>query len=329
MRIDFNWTNSATNFVSPGGSPSPAVASVRYDPADGNYDAPFAVLWTGNVIPKFSQTYTFTVTVAGQEQLYIRPQGAASWTTLVNQWTGTDQPLGTQNQATYAMIAGRTYDIELQYAQVAAGDPAECKLHWSSSSTPDEAIEPAEYVGLNQCNGDACFANLINGATRYTWWQSNGSQTPAVPVDSNGWPTADTCIYLGEGDDTLSAGGTYLIQFQGTASLGQDGGDFSTVVFYVGTHYYGAGLPAGAGYNAATNTTTATMVVSNASPSEGLFLAFNNTSRDGNVANPEHNGITNLYVMQPTTLGGSTDPQPGELFTASAWPRPRSTPRCG
>ena len=46
-----------------------------------------------------------------------------------------------------------------------------------------------------------------------------------------------------------------------------------------------------------------------------IWMTFTNTSRDGNVSNPEHNGITNLYVMQPTTLGGSTDPQPGTLFT--------------
>ena len=44
---------------------------------------------------------------------------------------------------------------------------------------------------------------------------------------------------------------------------------------------------------------------------------FQSTSRDGHVSNPEHNGITNLYVMQPTTLGGSTDPQPGTLVCAA------------
>ena len=47
-------------------------------------------------------------------------------------------------------------------------------------------------------------------------------------------------------------------------------------------------------------------------------MTFTDTSRDGKVSSPEHNGITNLYVMQPTTLGGSTDPQPGTLFTNAA-----------
>ena len=47
----------------------------------------------------------------------------------------------------------------------------------------------------------------------------------------------------------------------------------------------------------------------------GFWLTFTNTSREGNISNPQHDGITNLYVMQPTTLGGSTDPQPGTLFT--------------
>ena len=114
----------------------------------------------------------------------------------------------------------------------------------------------------------------------------------------------------------MEAGGSYLVQFNGTAQLI----DWpQSVQFWAGGVDYGSTLYPGDGYNSATNTTTVTMVVSPDQISDGGFwMTFTNTSRDGKISNPEHNGITNLYVMQPTTYAGSTDPQPGTLFTPAA-----------
>ncbi len=298
VRIDFNWGTAGQ----PGGSPDPVFASVSINN--------FSVLWSGAVIPKFSETYTFTATTVGGDVIFIRPDGSSTWTTLVNDWTvhGT-----TVDTATYTFTAGQTYDIEMQYRQPTAGAAAECTLQWSSPSTPIEAIEPATPVGINFDGGDAAFANMVNGSTRNYWWVP-GNTNETVATDSNFWPTADAELFLGEGDITLDSGGTYLIQFNGTAQVTNWP---QTVQFWVGTTNYGSTLPAGAGYSSSNNVTTARMVLPSGSWN-GMYLTFADTSRDGKVSNPEHNGITNLYVMQPTTLGGSTDPQPGTLFTNAA-----------
>ena len=146
--------------------------------------------------------------------VFIRPHGSSTWTTLVNDWTVHGL---TADTAAYALTAGQTYDIEMQYRQPTAGAAAECKLHWSSSSTPDEAIEPAAPIGVNLDGGDAAFANMVNGGTRAYWWvPGNTSQT--VAINTNFWPEADAEILLGEGDMTIESGGTYLIQFKGTAT---------------------------------------------------------------------------------------------------------------
>ena len=266
------------------------------------------MLWTGEVIPKFSQTYTFTATTAGGDMLYIRPHDSSTWTTLVNDWT---VHTATADTASYALTAGQTYDIELEYRQPTVGAAAECKLHWSSPSTPDEAIEAATGVGINFISGDGAFANMVDGTAPDTWNVPKNNWSEIVPTDSNHWPEGDAELLLGNGDASTVTGTSYLIQFNGTAVVSNWP---QNVEFWVGSTDYGSSLPAGDGYNSVTNTTTTTMVLL-PNQNAGFYLMFTNTSRDGNVSNPEHNGITNLYVMQPTTEGGSTDPQPGTLFT--------------
>ena len=174
------------------------------------------MLWTGEVIPKFSQTYTFTATTVGGDMLYIRPHGSSTWTTLVNDWT---VHAATADTATYALIAGQTYDIELEYRQPTAGVATECKLHWSSPSTPDEAIEPATAVGVNfderRCRLRQ-HGQRPAAATTGVFRETTGSET--VPTDSNCWPEGDAEISSGKEIRRSESGGSYLIQFNGTAN---------------------------------------------------------------------------------------------------------------
>ena len=152
------------------------------------------------------------------------------------------------------------------------------QLQWSSPSTPLEDIEPVTQVGLNVDGGDALFANMVNGGTRNYWWVP-GNTNATVPTDSNFWPKADAEIFLGEGDTTTEAGGSYLVQFTGMATVT----DWAqNVDWWVnGTDLHSSTLQAGQGYNPSTNTTTATMVVSPGA-NAGFFLTFTNTSRDPN-----------------------------------------------
>ena len=70
------------------------------------------------------------------------------------------------------MVAGQEYDVVMQYFDDTRD--AVTRLHWSSPSLADKAIEPATQVGVNWdagYAGDACFANLVNGGSRNVWWR--------------------------------------------------------------------------------------------------------------------------------------------------------------
>ena len=133
VRIDFNW--GATD--APGGSTSPGFSSI----GTTNY----SVLWTGQVIPKYSQTYTFTATANGDVQLYIQAAGSSTWTTLVNQTT--PQQNASNYSGTYTVTAGASYNIKMMYVETTGS--ATAILQWSSPSTAQEIIEPVVQAGIN------------------------------------------------------------------------------------------------------------------------------------------------------------------------------------
>jgi hypothetical protein len=153
------------------------------------------------------------------------------------------------------------------------------QLQWSSSSTPIEDIEPVTPVGVNMDGLDPLFANMVNGGTRGTWWIAGNTNVNA-PEDSNLWPTTDAQILLGEGDTNTEAGGSYLVQFTGMATVS----DWPQAVDWVvnGTDLHSSTLQAGQGFNSATDTTTATMVVSPGAVA-GFYLTFTNTDRTANT----------------------------------------------
>jgi len=155
---------------------------------------------------------------------------------------------------------------------------------------------------------------MVNGGTRAYWWAA-GNRSVTVPTDSNFWPESDAQILLGEGDSNIEAGGSYLVQFNGEATVTNWPENVDWLVN--GTDLHSSTLQVGQGYNSSTNTTTATMVVT-PSANASFYMSFTNTSRNPNLPGNIGNGITNLYVMQPSTLGGSTPLPVGTLFTPSA-----------
>ena len=102
-----------------------------------------------NSFPSSPSLYTLTVTDAGGAELFIKPTTSGTWTTVVNDWT--IQSATTVNTGTFSFVAGATYNVKLQYVHTVGTptDNAVIKLHWSSPSTPDEAIEPAVQLGVN------------------------------------------------------------------------------------------------------------------------------------------------------------------------------------
>jgi hypothetical protein len=376
-RIDFSW---ADGNAYPGGSPDPSFNAV----GPGGWSA----RWTGQLTASINETYTFSINSAGNSvRLWVTPVGQPLGNPLIGDETVHGQ---TTDTATLALQVGQAYNVELDSSQNAPS-AQQVQLLWSSPSSPSEDIEPATQVGLNVTGGDALFANLVNGGTRSTWLAPDEWQT--IPADSNNWPESDGRIFLEEGDSITSAGGAYLVQFAGLATVT----DWPQAVdwWVDGTDLQSSTLQTGEGYDPETNTTTATMVVSPGSDS-GLYLSFTNTSRtatpsmgitaaeatgdtltvsvpsvagispgqkavlsgsvigsaghDGTFVitsvNPVNNsftftdqnalnsidliggsvrvipgignGITNLYVMQPSSLGGDTPLPVGTLFTPAA-----------
>ena len=134
------------------------------------------------------------------------------------------------------------------------------------------------------------FSDLVRQSRRFLRIGQYDDRQPAnlAPVGSDGWPTSDfRLIAMTAQERTANLAGTYLIVFEGRASIGIGGG--------------GSGSVTSNRYDAGTNTTTATL--SFPAGAANLFLDFTGTG----------GSVKNLRVLRP-----GTDPANVPTFTA-AW----------
>jgi len=296
VRVDFTWGTLGK----PGGSRSPGYADV------GNQN--FSVRWTGQIMPRFSESYTFKVICDAGARLYFKPTNSVTWTTLLDAWSSA----GT-NVVSTSLAAGQTYDFKLEYHET-TGTPV-CRLLWSGASTPEEVLDTATLAGLNvdtyaESYPSQLWANGMDGA-RDEWSDYDGSTYSLVSRDTNGWPTTDATNIVFEGagvNNGAGVAGTYLLQFQGRALVSAN--VFGTVTFVANGTNYGGALPFGAGYNATSNLTTATLTISNNAGI--LYLGFQNTRRNPGDSTPT--GVSQVKLMRPVSPGSSTYYAPGTYF---------------
>ena len=157
---------------------------------------------------------------------------------------------------------------------------------------------PSAYIGMNSdgkndWSGERLYANVIKSARE---WYKPGKIGWLVSADwashdLSGWPTEDAGLLLW---DMTQMNGTYAISFTGQATLSASSGTVSNVV-----------------YDAATNKTTATMVVSQTAGSNSL--TFTNTKRT--AASAANTGVTNVKVMRPLTPGSTQSYPETTMFT--------------
>jgi hypothetical protein len=104
----------------------------RGAPAAGLRSDNFSVRWTGFVVPRHSETYTFTVRSDDGARLWV------DGLQLVNTWgrRGLQQASGT-----VTLEAGRPYALRLEYND--AGQEAQVALLWSSAGQPSEVVPAA------------------------------------------------------------------------------------------------------------------------------------------------------------------------------------------
>jgi hypothetical protein len=295
VRVDFIWGTLGK----PGGSRSPGFADV------GNQN--FSVRWAGQIMPRFSESYTFKVIGDAGARLYFKPTNSVVWTTLLDAWSSA----GT-NIASASLMAGQAYDFMLEYHET-TGTPV-CRLLWSSASTPEEVLDTATLAGLNMDTyagySYQLWANAMDGA-RDEWSCYSGSTEPLVARDPSGWPTTDATNIVFEGagvNNGMGISGTYLLQFQGRAAVSAN--VFGTVTFVANGTNYGGALPFGAGYNATSNLTTATLTISNNAGI--LYLGFQNTRRNPGDTTPT--GVSQVKLLRPVSPGSSTNYAVGTYF---------------
>jgi hypothetical protein len=289
VRIDFDW-----GFQAPGGSTSPSYARVGPDS--------FSVRWTGQVIPRFTETYTLKTTSDDGVRLWIRPTGTSDWALMIDHWNIHG---AADDSANYPMVAGQSYDIRIEYFDAAGA--AVARLKWSSPSTPEEVIDPAMNLGVNAVGYDPFMYADAAKTGRAEWGNVNDYfGQPNAPTDASGYPLSDAGHIFWEGMDPAKTGGVYQLRFQGQAEVSSWMG---RATFQANGIAYGSTLPVGAGFDPNTNTTTAQMIVAG---TDLLGLNFRHTQRWN--GSPENTGISGVQLLRPIAPGSGVDYAPGELF---------------
>ncbi len=114
----FNRVDSTVNFSWGSGAPDPSLGADT-----------FSVRWTGQVIPQYSETYTFYTQSDDGVRLWVNGQQ------LINNWTN---HTSTEDNATIALTANFRYMIKLEYYDNTFS--AVARLSWSSPSQPKQVI---------------------------------------------------------------------------------------------------------------------------------------------------------------------------------------------
>jgi hypothetical protein len=146
--VNFNWGS---------GSPDAALGADT-----------FSVRWTGQVLPQFSQPYTFYTTSDDGVRLWVNGQ------LVINNFTDHGP---TENSGTITLTQGQKYDLKLEYYE--AGGGATATLSWSSSSQPKQVIPKARLfpaAGSNPDPGDT-FLPWAGGSAYYSRWSRGPSSS--------------------------------------------------------------------------------------------------------------------------------------------------------
>jgi hypothetical protein len=291
VRIDFDWGSRK-----PGGSLSPQYEAVGA--------TNFSARWTGQLVPKYTETYTFETRADDGIRLYLKSASATTWTTVIDNWPAGGQG-ATVRTGTFAMTAGQKYDVRVEYRQFAASAVAE--LRWSSPSTPKEVIEPLTVNGYH-VDGRAryMFADMAKNA-RANWEPPGTPGVPAPAQDAAGNPLGDGALYILEGAPLAYDNGVYNVRFTGQANVQ----GLNAKIRKLGSTINIATLTPADAYNAATNVTEFNMVIDSTNNGNVLLRFLNTKPTAGSAVGT---GIRNLEIMRPRTIGGSDSYPYGTLY---------------
>jgi len=154
----------ALNFDWGWGTPDPTV------PADN-----FSVRWTGQVQPRYSETYTFYTDTDEGLRFWVNGQ------LLIDRWS---QIGGAQNSGTISLTAGQKYDFRMEYWE--GGIVSRAKLFWSSTNQSYEVIPQSQlYPGENSLLPEAPLnlrAKTISANQIDLAWQDNANNESGYKI---------------------------------------------------------------------------------------------------------------------------------------------------
>jgi YD repeat-containing protein len=116
-------TDSSVNFAWGAGEPAPSVGAEE-----------FSVRWSGTVVPRYSQQYTFYTTTDDGVRLWVDGQ------LLIDRWV--DQGPTEWSSVPVTLAAGRHYSIRMEFYDRSGG--ATAKLSWSSASQTKEIVPQSQ-----------------------------------------------------------------------------------------------------------------------------------------------------------------------------------------
>ncbi len=181
----------------------------------------FSARWTGYIIPRFTETYTFYTTSDDGARLWVNDLGNL----LINAWF--DQSATQSYTGTIALTAGVIYPIRMEYYENTGN--ASVKLEWSS---PSQAIQivpqgrlytaiptlPAAPTGLMLTSPSTNQINLS--------WNDNANNEAGFKIErGTDGVNYSLLAYTGEdlatfNDVGLSAGTTYYYRVRATNPAG-------------------------------------------------------------------------------------------------------------
>jgi hypothetical protein len=153
-------------------------------PVEGVNANNFSTRWIGEVMPRYSGSYTFYLTCNGGGRLWINNE------LLVDKWAPENQ---NTSAGAISLTAGEKYDVKLEYH--GQRNAALCKLEWASP------LQSREVVPKNQLFRDAAKEITVPTAVKKL---DSGSTLKAYPSARRGVVAVEITDYDGSSEVSLT-----------------------------------------------------------------------------------------------------------------------------
>lgn len=158
-RVDFDWGSGA--------------------PVNGMGADSFSVRWSGQIEPRFNETYTFTTRSDDGVRLWVDNQ------LIIDQW---NDHSATNHSGTISLLAGQLYNIRMEFYE--NGGDAVAQLSWASNSQAQEIVPQSQLYAADppppEPGDELVTQNLITGLVQPTAMDFNPSGSKMYIAEQRG-----------------------------------------------------------------------------------------------------------------------------------------------